>query len=97
MANFLVNIGNNLQTHLDSNAKLAEFTQRFQDLQGKLPNLISHLKDLKVNYFELRKRVSQRLKRQGKKHKLALEFLGWGTISDFLASAFCGDILDVWS
>lgn len=96
MANVLINLKKDISAKLETSEQVREFSKKFSDFQDKLPNLLVHLKDLKANYFELRKKISRKLVKQKRKSLLALEHLGWGGIAAFLESAFCGDILDVW-
>ncbi len=97
MANLLINLGEQLAARMENNAQIKDFSERVKNFQKSLPNIVSDLKDLKVNYFELRKKISRKLLKDKRRSKLALETLGWGGIFSFLESAFCGDILDVWS
>lgn len=96
MADFLTNLHHSLQDQLAKNPQVKGFSQQISDITGKIPNLVGSLENLQVGYFDLRKKISKKLKDASKNHKLALESLGWGSLAAFLESAFCGDVLDTW-
>lgn len=62
-----------------------------------IPTLVQNADQAQVSYFKLRKKVAKKLKKEGKRHGLALENLGWGRLREFVESALYGERLDLTS
>ncbi len=99
MAQLLTNLHKSLLSDVNKQGLITGIKNKIQEIGSQLPGIMGNI-DVSGHYIgikaKLKKSFLKRLKHKGKKFRLALESLGWGTLSDMLDSAFCGEKLNLW-